>query len=56
MPLCLQCALHAARLTPRVLTEAMARGGDVAKRAFEAMMQMRKIDVAKIKAAARGKA
>ena len=44
------------QITPRVLTEALARGGDVAKRAFEVMMEMRKIDVAKIEAAARGKA
>ena len=42
------------QITPRVLTEAMARGGDVAKRAFEAMMEMRKIDVAKIEAAVGG--
>ncbi|MEI6724899.1 MAG: VOC family protein [Actinomycetes bacterium] len=42
------------QITPRVLTEAMARGGDVAKRAFEAMMPMRKIDVAEIEAAVRG--
>jgi predicted 3-demethylubiquinone-9 3-methyltransferase (glyoxalase superfamily) len=42
------------QITPRVLTDAMARGGDVAKRAFEAMMQMHKIDVAKIEAAVRG--
>ena len=42
------------QITPRVLTEAMARGGDVAKRAFEAMMEMGKIDVAKIEAAVRG--
>jgi predicted 3-demethylubiquinone-9 3-methyltransferase (glyoxalase superfamily) len=42
------------QITPRVLTEAMARGGDVAKRAFEAMMEMRKIDVARIEAAVRG--
>ena len=42
------------QITPRVLTEAMALGGDVAKRAFEAMMQMRKIDVAAIEAAVRG--
>ena len=42
------------QITPRVLTDAMARGGDVAKRAFEAMMEMRKIDVAKIEAAVRG--
>ena len=39
------------QITPRVLTEAMAKGGDVAKRAFEAMMAKRKIDVAKIEAA-----
>ncbi len=42
------------QITPRVLTEAMARGGDVAKRAFEAMMKMKKIDVAAIEAAVRG--
>lgn len=41
------------QITPRVLTEAMARGGDVAKRAFEAMMKMQKIDVAAIQAAVR---
>ncbi len=44
------------QITPRALTEAMAQGGDVAKRAFEAMMEMKKIDVAKIEAAARGDA
>src|SRR5919205_445880 len=44
------------QITPRVLTEAMARGGDVAKRAFEAMMEMQKIDVARIEAAVRGEA
>ncbi len=42
------------QITPRALTEAMAKGGDAAKRAFEAMMEMRKIDVATIEAAARG--
>ena len=42
------------QITPRVLTDAMAKGGDVARRAFEAMMPMRKIDVAKIEAAVRG--
>ena len=42
------------QITPRVLTEAMAAGGDEAKRAFEAMMTMKKIDVAAIKAALRG--
>jgi len=42
------------QITPRVLTEAMAAGGDEAKRAFDAMMKMRKIDVAAIEAARRG--
>jgi predicted 3-demethylubiquinone-9 3-methyltransferase (glyoxalase superfamily) len=42
------------QITPRVLTDAMSKGGDVAKRAFEAMMTMKKIDVAAIEAAARG--
>ncbi|OEZ55153.1 VOC family protein [Duganella sp. HH105] len=42
------------QITPRVLTDAMAQGGDVAKRAFAAMMEMGKIDVAKIEAAVRG--
>ena len=44
------------QITPRVLTQAMAVGGDVARRAFEAMMPMRKIDVAKIEAAVRSDA
>src|SRR6201746_6971 len=38
------------QITPRILTEAMAAGGDEAKRAFEAMMGMKKIDVAAITA------
>jgi predicted 3-demethylubiquinone-9 3-methyltransferase (glyoxalase superfamily) len=42
------------QITPRVLTDAMAKGGDVAKRAFAAMVPMRKIDVGKIEAAVRG--
>jgi predicted 3-demethylubiquinone-9 3-methyltransferase (glyoxalase superfamily) len=42
------------QITPRVLIEAMAASGDEARRAFEAMMGMQKIDVAKIKAARRG--
>jgi predicted 3-demethylubiquinone-9 3-methyltransferase (glyoxalase superfamily) len=42
------------QITPRALTDAMAAGGDEAKRAFDAMMDMRKIDVAKIEAARRG--
>jgi predicted 3-demethylubiquinone-9 3-methyltransferase (glyoxalase superfamily) len=42
------------QITPRTLTEAMAAGGDEAKRAFAAMMTMGKIDVAAIEAARRG--
>ena len=42
------------QITPRVLTEAMAQGGEVARRAFEAMMAMGRIDVAAIQAAVRG--
>jgi len=42
------------QITPRVLSEAMAQGGEVAKRAFAAMMEMGKIDVARIEAAVRG--
>jgi 2-polyprenyl-6-hydroxyphenyl methylase/3-demethylubiquinone-9 3-methyltransferase len=43
------------QITPRVLSEAIA-GSDpaAAKRAFTAMMDMRKIDIAKIEAAVRG--
>jgi predicted 3-demethylubiquinone-9 3-methyltransferase (glyoxalase superfamily) len=42
------------QITPRALTQAMAQGGTAAKRAFEAMMPMKKIDVAAIEAAVRG--
>jgi predicted 3-demethylubiquinone-9 3-methyltransferase (glyoxalase superfamily) len=42
------------QITPRVLTDALAAGGAEAKRAFDAMMTMQKIDVAKIEAARRG--
>ena len=42
------------QITPRVLMEALAAGGDEARRAFAAMMEMGKIDVAKIEAARRG--
>lgn len=42
------------QITPRVLSEAMAAGGEVAKRAFTVMMDMQKIDVAAIEAAVRG--
>ena len=44
------------QITPRTLIEAMNAGGDEAKRAFEAMMTMGKIDVAAIEAARRGAA
>jgi predicted 3-demethylubiquinone-9 3-methyltransferase (glyoxalase superfamily) len=37
-----------------VLTDAMAAGDAEAKRAFDAMMPMKKIDVAAIEAARRG--
>ena len=39
------------QITPRVLTEAMAAGGDEARRAFATMMTIQKIDVAAIEAA-----
>ncbi len=42
------------QITPRVLVDAMAAGGDEAKRAFDAMMSMKKIDVAVIEAARKG--
>jgi predicted 3-demethylubiquinone-9 3-methyltransferase (glyoxalase superfamily) len=42
------------QITPRVLIDAMAAGGAEAKRAFDAMMTMTKIDVAAIEAARRG--
>jgi predicted 3-demethylubiquinone-9 3-methyltransferase (glyoxalase superfamily) len=42
------------QITPRALLEAMEAGGAEWKRAFDAMMKMQKIDVAKIEAARRG--
>ncbi|MEQ1538251.1 MAG: VOC family protein [Sphingorhabdus sp.] len=42
------------QITPHVLTNAMAQGGDVAARAFAAMMTMHKIDHAVIEAAVQG--
>ncbi|MDP3263180.1 MAG: VOC family protein [Tabrizicola sp.] len=42
------------QITPRTLTDALAAGGDEAKRAFAAMMTMQKIDVAAIDAARKG--
>jgi predicted 3-demethylubiquinone-9 3-methyltransferase (glyoxalase superfamily) len=41
------------QITPRVLLKAMANGGEGARRAFEAMMEVGKIDVAEIEAAVR---
>lgn len=42
------------QITPRTLSAALAAGGAEAKRAFDAMLQMGKIDVAAIDAARRG--
>jgi predicted 3-demethylubiquinone-9 3-methyltransferase (glyoxalase superfamily) len=42
------------QITPRTLTEALAAGGAEAKRAFDAMMTMGKIDVEAINKARRG--
>src|SRR5438477_32830 len=41
------------QITPRTLTDALAAGGPQAKRAFEAMMSTKKIDVATIEKARR---
>ncbi len=42
------------QITPRTLLESQAAGGEEARRAFEAMMTMHKIDIAAIDAARRG--
>jgi len=42
------------QITPRVLMEALAAGGPEAKRAFAAIKEMKKIDVAAIERARRG--
>ena len=42
------------QITPRALMDALAAGGAESQRAFQAMMQMSKIDVAAIEAARRG--
>ena len=42
------------QITPRVLSDAMNEGGEKAKRAFDAMMPMQKIDVVAIERAVRG--
>ena len=43
------------QITPKVLIDALAAGGEKGKRAFEAMMPMKKLDVATIEAAIRGR-
>jgi predicted 3-demethylubiquinone-9 3-methyltransferase (glyoxalase superfamily) len=42
------------QITPRALTDALSAGGDESRRAFAAMMEMGKIDIAAIEAARRG--
>ncbi len=42
------------QITPRTLAEALSLGGDEAKRAFDAMMTMKKIDVEAIDKARKG--
>jgi len=42
------------QITPRTLLESQTAGGEEARRAFEAMMTMQKIDVAAIDAARKG--
>ena len=42
------------QITPRALTDAMDMGGDEVRRAFQAMMGMKKIDIATIEKARRG--
>lgn len=42
-------------IIPQVLSDAIAQGGDVAKRAFEAMLTMQKIDVVVIQVTVDGK-
>jgi predicted 3-demethylubiquinone-9 3-methyltransferase (glyoxalase superfamily) len=42
------------QIVPRMLLEATAEGGPAAKRVFDAMMQMQKLDVAALEAARKG--
>ncbi len=42
------------QITPRALTDAMSASGAEARRVFDAMMSMKKIDIARIEAARRG--
>ena len=44
------------QITPSVLTEAMAKGGDVAKRALDATLAIQKMAVSSIEAAVAGQA
>ena len=43
------------QITPRALMDAFTAGGDEARRVFEAMLPMKKIDIAAIEAARRGR-
>jgi predicted 3-demethylubiquinone-9 3-methyltransferase (glyoxalase superfamily) len=43
------------QITPRTLIDGLAAGGKEAKRVFEAMMPMKKIDIATIESARRGR-
>ena len=42
------------QITPRILPKYLSEGGEKAKRVFEAMMEMKKIDIAKLEEAAAG--
>jgi predicted 3-demethylubiquinone-9 3-methyltransferase (glyoxalase superfamily) len=42
------------QITPRRLTDLMSQGGETTKRAFEAMMEMKKIDIAALDRAVEG--
>lgn len=42
------------QITPRALLDGLSAGGDEGKRVFDAMMKMRKIDIATIEAARKG--
>ena len=42
------------QITPQILTDALAEGGVKAKRAFDAMMNMTKIDIATLERAMKG--
>lgn len=42
------------QITPKYLNDCMSQGNEVAKRAFESMMTMNKIDIAQLEAAVKG--